>query len=125
MMLMDLAKRLIGMGLEEIELIILLAGLLGVVGLGEEVMARLCELHKMFKPAEQQKVFRFWINLIKDSGVHVDEILKILRACFHDILRSELVELATYPTVRNNKDFIKYLTETYDLKTLQVYGFDV
>lgn len=88
-------------------------------------MAGLCELHRMFKQTEQQKVFRFWINLIKDSSVYADQILKILRSCFHEILRSELVELATYPAVRNNKDFIKYLMETYDVKTLQVYGFDV
>jgi hypothetical protein len=41
------------------------------------------------------------------------------------MLNPELVELASYPAVRANIPFVKYLTENYDRKQLQVYGFDL
>jgi hypothetical protein len=88
-------------------------------------MNAICELHRLFKPLEQQKVLRFWVNFIKDSLENVNEILQILRLCFHDILNPELVELASHPAVRANTPFIKYLTDNYDRKQLQVYGFDL
>jgi hypothetical protein len=42
LLLIGLAKRMIKMGLEEMELIVLLAGLLGVVRLGEDVTNAIC-----------------------------------------------------------------------------------
>lgn len=54
--------------LEEMELIILLAGLLGVVKLGPDVLKAIDELHRQFKPAQQQKILRFWVNFIKDNS---------------------------------------------------------
>jgi hypothetical protein len=70
-------------------------------------------------------VLRFWVNFIKNSPENVNEILQILRLCFHEMLGPELVELASYPTVRANIPFVKYLTDNYDRKKLQAYGFDL
>ena len=125
--LIGLAKKMISnIELEEMELIILLAGLLGVVKLGSDVLKAIDELHRLFKPAQREKVLRFWVNFIKDSHEGVNEILQVLMLCFHGTLSSELlVELAAHHSVRTNGMFIKYLLQHYDRKSLQVYGFDL
>jgi hypothetical protein len=125
--LIGLAKKMIAnIELEEMELIILLAGLLGVVKLGPDVLKAIDELHRQFKPAQQQKILRFWVNFIKDNSEGANEILQVLMLCFHGGLPSELlVELAAHHSVRSNTAFIKYLLQHYDRKNLQVYGFDL
>lgn len=55
----------------------------------------------------------------------MEHVLLILRSSFKDIQYSELASLASQPGVKNNKEFLKYLLDNYDPKTLQVYGFDL
>lgn len=125
--LIGLAKRLVmSTELEEMELIILLAGLLGVVKLGNDVLKAIDSLHRLFKPVQQHKLLRFWVNSIKDSPDCVNEILQVLMLSFRGGFSSELlVELATHQSVRSNAAFLKCLLENYDRKSLQVYGFDL
>lgn len=94
--------------------------------LGPDVLRAIDELHQLFKPAQKQKVLRFWVNFIKDSHEGVNEILQVIMLCFRGPLSPELlVELASHHSVRTNKPFIKYLLENYDRKSLLVYGFDL
>lgn len=65
--------------------------MLGVVKLGPDVLRAIDELHQLFKPAQKQKVLRFWVNFIKDSHEGVNEILQVIMLCFRGPLSPELL----------------------------------
>jgi cAMP phosphodiesterase len=74
-------------------------------------------------PLYKERTFRFWINSFNDPSAPVDEILNLIVNSCSDMIPSEMVTLARYPTVVRNKEFNDYLRANYTEKLLTVYGF--
>ena len=124
MVLFEASKSIIFYNLEEIELVILLSGVLGVLRMGEQMVEAACDLGEVFKHKNMEDfLILFFVNSLKQQGAPVDEILYIIRRSFPNTLSKYLVMMAQIQEVKKNKGFNDYLKTKYDYATLKAYGF--